>query len=62
MICSSLAKSTFYFEQSLVDVIRIRFTFNRVLCDTALMAQIELLGCAEGIVFTTTPRKKHQLI
>jgi hypothetical protein len=48
MVSSSLAKSTIYFVQSFLDVIRIRFTFNRVLNDIAPMAQIELLGCAEG--------------
>ena len=45
---SSSAISTIFFVQSLVDVVRIRFTFTRALTDTAIMAQIELLGCAEG--------------
>lgn len=37
-----------YFSQSLVDVTRIRLTFVRVLADTALQAQVEILGCAKG--------------
>ena len=37
-----------YFVQPLIDVVRIQFTFNRALTNTALSAQLELLGCAEG--------------
>ncbi|CAF4315381.1 unnamed protein product [Rotaria sp. Silwood2] len=52
---SSSAISTILFSQPLVDVTRIRFIFDRVLSNTAIMAQIELLGCAEAsTVFPTT--------
>ncbi|CAF0996864.1 unnamed protein product [Rotaria sordida] len=46
---SSSAISTIYFVQPLVDVLRIRLTFDRALCETAMMAQIELLGCTEAL-------------
>lgn len=52
---SPSAISTIFFVESLNDVVRIRFNFNRILCKTAFMEQIELLNCAEGTtVFSTT--------
>ncbi|CAF3426792.1 unnamed protein product [Rotaria socialis] len=52
---SASAISTIFFVEPLIDVTRIRFNFNRVLSNTVIMEQIELLGCAEGsTVFSTT--------
>jgi hypothetical protein len=48
MASPTLVTTTIFFVQLLVDVIRIRFTFNRVFSDTAITAQLELLGCIEG--------------
>ncbi|CAF2003035.1 unnamed protein product [Rotaria magnacalcarata] len=52
---SSSAISTIFFVEPLIDVTRIRFNLNRVLSNTVIMEQIELLGCAESsTVFSTT--------
>jgi hypothetical protein len=48
MASPTLVTTTIFFVQLLVDVIRIRFTFNRVFIDMAITAQLELLGCLEG--------------
>ncbi|CAF4582630.1 unnamed protein product, partial [Rotaria sp. Silwood1] len=52
---SAAAISTILFVQPLIDVTRIQLMFDRVLSNTAIMAQIELLGCVEAsTVFSTT--------
>ena len=48
MSASTLARTTVYFAESLIDVVRIRFNLKRVISDSVLTAQFELLGCAEG--------------
>ncbi|CAF3508414.1 unnamed protein product [Didymodactylos carnosus] len=42
-----------HFYQAFPDIIRIRFTFSRVLSNTVVIAQIELLGCAHFSTLTT---------